>query len=79
MTVTGLRSGAVPHLRHEVAQNETQPLKLIRMREPYIDLEPVSAAPLKPAGSRISGSSSMPSRRTGWRVPEVRILHVETR
>src|ERR1700678_3701281 len=35
---------------HEVAQNETQPLKLVRMRQPYIDLEPVSAAPLAPGG-----------------------------
>jgi hypothetical protein len=33
---------------HEVAQNETQALKLIRMREPYVDVEPVSAAPLQP-------------------------------
>jgi len=37
---------------HEVAQNETLPLRLIRMREPYIDLEPVSAAPLKPGGEQ---------------------------
>ncbi len=29
----------------EVTQNETQPLKLIRTRDPYVDLEPVSAAP----------------------------------
>jgi len=33
---------------HEVAQNETQPLKLIRTRDPYVDLESVSAAPLNP-------------------------------
>ena len=37
---------------NEVAQNETQPLKWIRTREPYVDLEPVSAAPLKPGGSQ---------------------------
>ncbi len=29
-------------------QVETLPLSLIRMRQPYIDTEPVSAAPLKP-------------------------------
>ena len=29
-------------------RTKLQPLKLIRTREPYIDLEPVSAAPLKP-------------------------------
>ena len=36
----------------EVTQNETQPLKLIRTRDPYIDVEPVSAAPLKPDDGR---------------------------
>lgn len=37
---------------NEVAQNETLPLKLIRTREPYVDVEPVSAAPLKPGDVR---------------------------
>jgi hypothetical protein len=37
---------------HEVAQNETLALKLIRTREPYIDVEPLSAAPLKPGDTR---------------------------
>lgn len=37
---------------HEVTQNETQALKLIRTRDPYVDVEPVSAAPLKPGDSR---------------------------
>jgi hypothetical protein len=36
----------------EVTQNETQPLKLIRTRDPYIDLEPVSVAPLRPGDER---------------------------
>lgn len=36
----------------EVAQNETQQLKIIRMRDPYIDVAPVSAAPLKPGDER---------------------------
>jgi hypothetical protein len=36
----------------EVAQNETQQLKIIRMRDPYIDVGPVSAAPLKPGDER---------------------------
>lgn len=65
---------------HEVAQNETQPLKLIRMREPYIDLEPVSAAPLKPAGEqdfRLIFDAVSPDWDGAY--PEVRILHVETR
>ena len=65
---------------HEVAQNETQPLKLIRMREPYIDLEPVSAAPLKPAGEqdfRLIFDRVSPDWDGAY--PEVRILHVETK
>jgi hypothetical protein len=36
----------------EVTQNETQPLKLIRTRDPYVDLEPVAAAPLQPGDAR---------------------------
>ena len=36
----------------EVAQNETQSLSLIRTRDPYVDIEPVSAAPLKPGEER---------------------------
>src|SRR6202021_5061 len=39
---------------HEVAQNETEPMKLIRTREPYVDLEPVSSGPLGPGAARAS-------------------------
>ena len=65
---------------HEVAQNETQPLKLIRMREPYIDVEPVSAAPLKPAAEqdfRLIFDAVSPDWDGAF--PEIRILHVETK
>ena len=65
---------------HEVAQNETVPLMLIRMREPYIDVEPVYAAPLAPGSEKdfrliIDGVTPL------WdgAYPEIRILHVETR
>ena len=48
-TVTGISVQVLFRtFAHEVAQNETQPLKFIRTRSPYVDLEPVSAAPLKP-------------------------------
>jgi len=40
------------NIAHEVAQNETQQIKLIRTRDPYIDVQPVSAAPLKPGNER---------------------------
>jgi hypothetical protein len=36
----------------EIAQKETMSLSLIRTREPYVDTQPVSAAPLKPGDSR---------------------------
>ena len=65
---------------HEVAQNETHPLKLIRMREPYIDVEPVSAAPLKPGDEhdfRLIFDAVSPDWDGAY--PEVRIVHVEAK
>jgi hypothetical protein len=65
---------------HEVAQNETQPLKLIRVRDPYVDVEPVSAAPLKP-GSEQDFRLIFDGVSPDWdgAYPEVRILRVETK
>jgi len=40
------------NVAHEVAQNETQQIKLIRTRDPYIDVQPISASPLKPGDER---------------------------
>ena len=65
---------------HEVAQNETQPLKLIRMRQPYIDVEPVSAAPLKPGDEhdfRLIFDTVTPDWNGAY--PEIRIIHVDTK
>jgi len=65
---------------HEVAQNETQPLKLIRMRQPYVDLEPVSAAPLAPGDARdfrLIFDAVSPDWDGAY--PEIRVLHVETK
>jgi len=65
---------------HEVAQNETQPLKLIRVREPYVDLEPVSAAPLKPGDAhdfRLIFDAVSPDWDGVY--PEVRVIRVDTR
>jgi hypothetical protein len=65
---------------HEVAQNETQPLKLIRMRQPYIDLEPVSAAPLAPgAGADFRLIFDTVNRDWDGAYPEIRVLHVDTK
>jgi hypothetical protein len=65
---------------HEVAQNETQPLRLIRVREPYVDLEPVSAAPIKPGDER-EFRLIFDGVKPDWdgAYPEIRILRVETK
>lgn len=65
---------------HEVAQNETQPMKFIRTREPYIDVEPVSAAPLAPGGAQ-DFRLIFDTLAQDWdgAYPEIRIVHVETR
>ena len=78
-TVTGIsmqvlfRNGA-----NEVAQNETQSVKWIRTRDPYVDLEPVSAAPLKPGEGR-DFRLIFDAVTEGWNgvYPEMRIIHVE--
>ncbi len=36
----------------QIAQKETMPLNLIRTREPYVDTQPVSAAPIAPGSTR---------------------------
>jgi hypothetical protein len=64
----------------EVAQNETMPLKLIRVREPYIDVEPVYAAPLKPGDEReFRLVFDVVSPDWDGAYPEIRILRVETK
>lgn len=65
---------------HQVTQNETKPLKLIRVRTPYIDVEAVSAAPLKP-GDEHEFRLIFDSVKADWdgAYPELRVLHVETK
>ena len=80
-TVTGISVQVLFHtFAHEVAQNETQPLKLIRMREPYVDLEPVSAAPLTPgagADFRLIFDSVSPDWDGAY--PELRLVRVDAK
>jgi len=80
-TVTGITVQVLFRtFAHEVAQNETQPLKLIRMRQPYIDLEPVSAAPLAPgagADFRLIFDTVNPDWDGAY--PEIRVIHVDTK
>jgi hypothetical protein len=63
---------------HEVVQNQTLPMTLIRMREPYIDTEPVSAAPLKP-GAEQDFRLIFDAVTGEWagETPEIRVLHVD--
>ena len=65
---------------HEVAQNETEQLMLIRTRVPYIDVEPVSAAPLKPGDQR-DFRLIFDTVANGWdgAYPEIRIIHVNSK
>jgi hypothetical protein len=80
-TVTGVTVQVLfRDFAREVAQNETMPVRLIRVREPYIDLEPVSAAPLSP-GDEHEFRLIFDSVKPDWdgAYPEIRILHVETR
>ncbi len=65
---------------HEVAQNETQSMSLVRTREPYVDVEPVSAAPLKP-GDSADFRLIFDTLAQDWdgAFPEIRIIHVDSK
>jgi len=67
---------------HEVAQNETQALRIIRTRDPYVDLEPLSAAPLKPGDGAdfrlVFDAPAVPDQWDGA-YPEIRIIRVDTK
>lgn len=78
-TVTGVTVQVLfRNFAHEVVQNETHALNLIRTREPYVDVEPVSAAPLKPGDEqdfRLIFDSVSPDWDGAY--PEIRVIHVE--
>ena len=61
-------------------QIETMPLSLIRTRQPYIDTQPVSSAPLKPGDER-DFRLIFESLPPNWnmQMPEVRIIQVDTK
>lgn len=79
-TVTGISAQILfRNVANEVAQNETQQVKWIRTRDPYVDLEPVSAAPLKPGEGRdfrMIFDTVAPSWNGAY--PEIRIIQVTT-
>jgi len=80
-TVTGISMQVLfRNVANEVAQNETQAVKWIRTRDPYIDLEPVSAAPLKPGEGR-DFRLIFDAVTEGWNgvYPDLRIVHVDAK
>jgi hypothetical protein len=80
-TVTGITAQILfRDPAHEVAQNETQQLSIIRTREPYIDVESLSAAPLKP-GDQEDFRLIFDTVAQDWdgAYPEIRIIHVDSK
>ncbi len=79
-TVTGITVQVLfRNVAHEVAQNETQSLKLIRTRDPYVDVEPVMANPIKPGDARdfrLIFDTVTPDWDGAY--PEIRILKVDS-
>ncbi len=64
----------------ELTQKETLPLSLIRAREPYIDTEPVSAAPIRPGEEReFRLIFDHVSAEWNQNYPEVRVIHVDAK
>jgi len=80
-TVSGVTVQVVFHNDEAMPpQMETVPLSLIRTREPYIDTQPVGAAPLKPGDDR-EFRLIFESIPTNWnmQMPEVRVVGVESK
>ena len=80
-TVSGVSAQVLfRNAANEVAQNETQPLKWIRTRDPYVDLEPVSAAPMKPGDSR-DFRLIFDAVTPDWNgvYPEIRIVRIDAK
>ena len=80
-TVTGITVQVLfRNSAQEVTRNETQPLKLIRMRDPYIDLESVASAPLAPGQERdfrLIFDAAPPDWDGAY--PQIRIIRVESK
>jgi hypothetical protein len=80
-TVTGVH--VVVTFKNDVGeppQKTPMPLTLIRTREPYVDIEPVSAEPLKPGDShdfRLIFDHVSPTWNQQY--PVIQVMHVETR
>jgi hypothetical protein len=65
---------------NQLVQKETMPLTLIRMREPYVDTQPVSADPVKPGDQR-DFRLVLDHVAQDWngQYPEVRVIQVTSK
>jgi hypothetical protein len=80
-TVTGVTVEVIfRDYAKKVAQRESMPLMLVRMREPYIDTETLAAAPLKPGtGQDFRLNFDQVSGDWAGELPEVRIMQVHSK
>jgi hypothetical protein len=77
-TVTGITVQVAFHgFTTPIAKKATMPLMLVRTREPYVDLQPVSAAPILPGQSR-DFRLIFDSVPQDWNqnYPEIRVIQV---
>ena len=80
-TVSGITvQVAFRDFTNQLVQKETMPLNLIRTHEPYIDTQPVSAAPIKPGETR-EFRLIFDHVADGWNqnYPEIRVIEVNFR
>jgi hypothetical protein len=65
---------------NQLVQKETMPLNLIRTRQPYVDTQPVSAAPIQPGQSReFRLIFDHVAQDWNQNYPEIRIIEVVAR
>jgi len=76
-TVSGITVQVVFQIEGGQTQVETLPLALIRTREPYVDLQPVTSAPIQPGVNR-EFRLIFEKVPEGWNVqaPEIRVVRV---
>lgn len=79
--VTGITvQVAFRDVTNQIVQKDTMPLNLIRTRQPYVDTEPVSAAPIGPGQSRefrLIFDHVAPDWNQGY--PDIRIIQVSSK
>jgi hypothetical protein len=80
-TLTGVTVQVAFHdYTHQIVQKETMPLNLIRTHQPYIDTQPVSAAPIQPGESReFRLIFDHVAENWNQQYPELRVIEVTTR